>query len=79
MKFVALIRAQVLDRSQADQVNSFNELLSELTDYYFNGTKKPKKTVEDQVKLMDEFKKFKGEKFKLNNFKKVKNGRNARL
>jgi hypothetical protein len=69
---MALIRAVSLDRTQADQVNSFNDLLNEITEFYFSGSKKPKKTWKEQAKVLEDFTKFKGNKIKLNNFKKVK-------
>lgn len=76
LKFIAGIRAQLLDRSKSEEVNSFNELIQEVTEYYFEGSKKPKTTVEEKIKIMEDFKKLKGTKFKLANFKKVRDGNN---
>lgn len=72
LKFVASIKAQILDRSQADEITSFNELLADIHEFYFEGSKKPKKTWQDQAKVLEDFQKFKGSKLKIKNFAKVK-------
>ena len=69
---MALLRAIMLDRTKQEEINSFNELLQEIGEFYYPGTKKPKKTWQDQVKLLEEFEKFKGKTPPLKNFKQVK-------
>lgn len=74
-----MVRIQSLDRSKAEEVESFNEMITDITEYYYPGTKKPKKTWQEQTKALEEFTKFKGKKLNLKNFTKVKDGGNPRL
>lgn len=72
LKFLALLKAMLLDRSKQEDVNTFNELLQDIAEYYYPGAKKPKKTWQDQAKLLQDFEKFKGKKIPLKNFTQVK-------
>lgn len=69
---MTLIKAIILDRSQADEITSFNELLADIHEFYFGGAKKPKKTWQEQAKVLEDFQKFKGKKIQVKNFQKVK-------
>ena len=73
MRFVVLLKALLLDKTNQQSVNEFNDTLQRLIELQTPGTKKTTKTPEDVKKIMQDFTiKFpKLKEKKLKNFKKA--------
>ena len=73
MRWVVLLKAFLLDRTDQKSVNEFNDTVQRLMELQTPGTKKKIKTPEDVKKIMQDFKvafpKFREKKLK--NFKKA--------
>lgn len=73
MRYTVLLKAILLDKSNQQSVNDFNDAMQRLVDLQTPGVKKSIKTPEDVKKIMQDFTiKFpKLKEKKLKNFKKA--------
>jgi hypothetical protein len=73
MRFVVLLKALTVDKSNQQSVNEYNDAIQLLKELQSPGTKKKIKTPEDVTKIMQDFKlnfpKIKAQKLK--NFNKA--------
>lgn len=73
LRFAAIIKALILDKTNAQQVNEFNELMQKLSEAQSNKPPVKAKTIDDVRNLMKDF----DTKFPQLKVKKVKNFKKA--
>jgi hypothetical protein len=72
LRFILLIKAALLDKTDASSVNDFNDTIKKLSELENPGEKRKQKTPEDVKNIIQDFTEhFKLKKEKLKNFKRA--------